>query len=109
MIVAWLAKSFLGLPRWIFVLLAFALLLAGLLVWISENEEADDQRNREVGRTEERTEALEETVERVEEANEVRDEVEADIRRGGSDVLYRQCMSSNRGAPENCERFLPQR
>lgn len=107
MIWAFLKATSFGIPRWVLVLGAFALLVLVAYLYVTKEEEADDARNQAIGATVERERALEETVTRVEKANETRNEIESDIRAGGSDRLYRQCLSSNRGAPENCQRFLP--
>lgn len=101
----WLAVKALGLPRYLWLVIAVALAVL-VYVMLVRLEVADDTANQEIGRTTERVEALEETVTRVEEADDVREAVQADVRAGGSERLYAQCLRSAR-APENCQRFLP--
>jgi hypothetical protein len=84
-----------------------AVLLAIYLIADAERE--DDRRNQDIGRTEERLEGTTEVLQRTEQGNEVRQEVEREAERGVGSALYQQCLLSNRGAPENCQRFLPQR
>lgn len=98
----------LGLPRYLWIVLAVAAVI-GLWVWAGAAERADDRQNQELGAAVERGETATETLERVEQGNEIREQVEVDIRRGGSAAMHAQCLRSNRGDPAVCERFLPQR
>ena len=106
--IGWLgAKALFGITRGLWLLIAvFGAIMLALL--ISSREEADDRRNREVGRTIEREEATRSVLRNVEEGNAVRTTIERQIDRGTGGELYAVCMRSAR-APENCVRFLPQR
>lgn len=105
---AWLGtRAFLGLARWVWVLIAIGAVIAVVWAW-NRAERADDAANQNIGRQTERNENLEEILERTEEGNEERSSVEAEAAVGRGHRLYNQCLLSNRGAPENCERFLPQ-
>jgi hypothetical protein len=106
------AASFLGAPRWMWMIIG--VLVAGALAFVAYTRLIDKQDdiakdNQEVGAAVQREEDLQETIERVETGNETRNEVAAEAAAGRGPLLYRQCLSSNRGAPENCERFLPDR
>lgn len=78
------------------VILGVAALLGALWLWIDAREEADDQRNQEIGATVERERSLAEAIERTEKANEAAAKVERDpvARRDG-------CLRHSR-TPENC-------
>lgn len=96
------AKSLLGAPRWLLVLLAGAA-LAGAVGFLVTSVNRHDAVQREAGAAEQRAGDLGETVKRVETANEVRDQ----IRAPGSRALYDECVRSAR-VPAYCERFLPE-
>lgn len=98
----WFAAKFLGIGRWVWVLIAIALVL-GAYVWLTKAEEADDKANQEIGASVQREGDLRETLERVEKADEVRETFSADDQR-----VYDECLRSAR-TPANCERFLPDR
>jgi FtsZ-interacting cell division protein ZipA len=103
----WLALKAFGLPRWLWVVLGVVAIVAlWIIVW-TRMENADDERNQEIGATVEREKSLEKTVERVKEANDVREEINRNDD-AGAELRYRQCLRSAR-TPTNCERFLPQR
>ena len=105
----WFALKFLGLPRYLWLVLAAAAVI-GLWLWVGAAENADDKQNREIGAVVERAETTTEVLERTEQGNEARTDIEIDLARGAtSQRVYDQCVRSNRGAPEVCERFLPQR
>src|SRR5690606_17750034 len=78
------------------VILGVAALLGALWLWIDAREEADDQRNQEIGATVQREGDLRETITRTEKANEAAAKVERDpvARRDG-------CLRHSR-TPENC-------
>jgi len=106
------ATSLLGVPRWIWLAAGvFALAIIGVVAYTQLLDKQDNiaKSNQEIGRTIQREQDLSKTLERVEKGNEVRSGVEAEAAVGRGSVLYRQCLSSNRGTPENCERFLPER
>lgn len=90
------------------VLVALAVLVA--VLWWRNAEQADDQRNQDIGAAAERETALTETLTRTEQANEARNTIEQDLQRddGRSCAVYRQCLRTAR-TPGNCERFLPER
>lgn len=103
----WAALNALGIPRWALAVVVLLALL-GLFLWLGHREEQDDKINQEVGRTVEREEATRTVLERTELGNAVRAEAAAC---GGGDPAgcYDLCMRYDTGAPESCERFLPQR
>lgn len=78
------------------LILGAAALLGALWLWIDAREEADDQRNQEIGATVQREGDLRETITRTEKANEAAAKVERDpvARRDG-------CLRHSR-TPENC-------
>lgn len=96
----WLAvKSFFGLARWAWLLIAAAALI-GAYVWLQRAEEADDRANQEIGGALQREGDLRETFERVEKGNEVRESVKP-----GSRAAYDECVRSAR-TPANCVGLL---
>jgi len=106
---AWLtAKAFLGVPRWGLVLAGLIAVLLAIYL-IADAEREDDRRNQDIGRAAEKIESTTEVLERTEQGNGVREDVEREAERGSGGALYEQCLLSNRGAAEVCERFLPQR
>ena len=74
--IPWLTSKVLGVPRWGIVVGAAALLVLGYF-WLASREEADDNRNQEIGRTIEREEATRTVLERTEAGNAARDEIRA--------------------------------
>src|SRR5690606_18978573 len=78
------------------IILGVAAILGCLRLWIDACEEADDQRNQEIGATVQREGDLRETITRTEQANEAAAKVERDpvARRDG-------CLRHSR-TPENC-------
>lgn len=105
----WFALKFLGLPRYLWAALAVAAVI-GLWLYAGSLERADDRQNQQIGATTEQVKQQDKVIKRVEQGNEVREQIEADVRHGGSDRLYRQCLrSATEGTAQNCERFLPQR
>jgi len=87
------------------VILGVAALLGALWFWIDAREEADDQRNQEIGATVQREGDLRETIARTEKANEAREEIRQ-VGPTGNRLRYDQCLRTAR-TPTNCERFLP--
>lgn len=102
----WLTSlSFLKMPRWVWLGLAAAMLMAGGLFLWTRSENADDQHNQEIGATVEREAAQAAVIERAEEAQDVREEIRQPGPVGDR-VRYDQCVRSAR-TPANCVRFLP--
>lgn len=108
----WLTGTFFGAPRWLWLSIGLVLAITGAILAytrLADAENEDDKRNQEIGATIQREGDLQETVERVEKANEVREEVSAEAAVGRGERLYSQCLRSNRGTPDDCKRFLPER
>lgn len=106
MIYAFLTKTLLGAPRWLWLVIAFVLLLVAAAIWWTRSEEADDKANQEIGATVQREDDLRETLERTETGNEAREAIEQSGP-AGDQRRYDQCVRSAR-TPANCQRFLPQ-
>lgn len=101
MIYAWLGKSFLGLTRgwWILIAIgALGLAYAALNLWIDKTIDTA----KDAGATEQREGDLRETLNRTEQGNEARNEIRDDV----GTARYDQCLRTAR-TPANCERFLP--
>lgn len=97
-----LAKSLLGAPRWLLIVLALAALAWGTAAAISALDR-HEAAQREAGASGQREADLNETLKRTEQGNEVRTQ----IRDPGSRARYDECLRSAR-TPENCQRFLPE-
>lgn len=106
------AKSLFGAPRWIFAALAIAAFVAVVAIinhGVSSSIETISSVSSAQGAAVEQTKGLEKVLQRTEEGNAVRGVIEDQAARGGGSELYDQCMRSNRGAAEICQRFLPER
>src|SRR5690606_5928154 len=84
---------------------ALALIVGiAFVVWLNGRESEAEER----GASSQRETDLRTTLERTETGNAARNRVESEAARGGGDTVYEQCVLANRGAAENCKRFLPQ-
>lgn len=103
------ARAFLGrIPTWAYV--ASGAVLALFLAWAWHNSQVSDAAStgRQEGAQAQRESDLIETIERTEQANETREVIQGEVRAGGGDALYAQCLRTAR-TPANCQRFLPSR
>lgn len=106
MIETWLAaKALFGLARGWWVLIAVAVLAAGI-AWLIHAEKADDKANQEIGALQQSNAGLHENAKRTEIGNDAREEIRAPGAVGDR-ARYDQCLRSAR-SPENCGRFLPE-
>lgn len=104
----WLKALTWGLPRYVWIIAAVAL-MGALWVWLAAAEKEDDRLNQQVGAVTERAENTGVVLERVEQGNAVRNEVEREADRGAGAALYEQCVRAQRDpAAPVCQRFLPQ-
>ena len=103
----WFAIKTLGLHRWVWVLILLAAIV-GLAYCAERREQQDDKFNQEVGATVEREANTGIVLQRTEQGNEARAEA-AGCAAGDAAVCHDLCMRYDSGAPESCERFLPER
>lgn len=82
--------------RWALGAIAAIVLLAALWLTITSREEADDTRNIERGKVEQREADQAETLERIERANHAEDQVRTD------DAARRASCLRHSRTPENC-------
>lgn len=94
--------------RWLIPAGLLMLVLAGVLMVTQCG--GSKREAKQAGAVEQREADNKETINRVEQGNEARQTIEDDFKRddGRSAAIYAQCVRSAR-APENCERFLPER
>lgn len=95
MIWAWLTAKKLGLAKGVWLLIALAL-LAFLWLCLDAREQAEDQRNREIGATVERERSATATIKQVEKAN-----AAADNLGRSSDAARAECLQNARN-PADC-------
>lgn len=96
---AWLGVQMLGLPRWLWGVLALAVLAAVILWAIGSAVDQAEKR----GAVTQRESDLREVIDRVEKSNEIRETV------GRSNgAAYDECLQSAR-TPANCIGLLPDR
>lgn len=100
----WFAIKTLGLPRYLWLVIAVAALIAAA-AWYKVAQDAHDKHNQELGAKAERSEQLGQTVTAVETANAAREEI-AKPGPVGDCIRYRQCLRSARDGSV-CARFLP--
>lgn len=95
MIYAWLTAKKLGLAKGVWLLIALTL-LASLWLYLDAREQADDQRNREIGATVERERSATATIKQVEKAN-----AAADNLGRSSSAARAECLRNARN-PADC-------
>ncbi|RKF23389.1 hypothetical protein D6851_02650 [Altericroceibacterium spongiae] len=105
------ASGLLGLKNWIWIAIVAALIATAFVIVAIADNALDGAHATGVtqGATQQREGDLRETLERTERGNDAREKVEREAARGSGNALYDQCLRSNRGAAENCLRFLPER
>ena len=93
-------------PRWGWAALGVVLALLALWAWHNRQVSEAAATGHEKGAQEQREGDLLETIQRTEQANETREIIQSEVRAGGGDAVYRECLRTAR-TPANCQRFLP--
>ncbi len=82
--------------RWAIAGLGAVILIAGLILWATKAEQADDRHNQQIGAQVERSEAAQATLDNVRKAN----DAEATIR-SDPDAALAECLRHARN-PKDC-------
>ncbi len=108
MIMAWLmAKGFLGLKKWMWLIVAF-ILAATIIITIDRVFSSALDNAEKAGAATEQANQANEVLKRTEKGNDVRNTIDTEASRTRGCNLYKQCVRANRQNKTACERFLPE-
>lgn len=104
------AKSILGFFKSsnVLLLLVGVLAICALLLLFGRLERQDDEANQKIGSVEKQAEINETVLTRTLEGNDAKTAIDTEAAAGRGAGLYAECLRSNTGSIDNCQRFLPE-